>query len=485
MTDTVANPRALDISVTAVTRLTIALAAVVFLLMMVLGLLMRLAQGALLGLEPDVFYQVMTAHGVGMVGAAGLSGAAVMWFFLNRHVQTNVKIYCLFLAFFLVGVGLILGGIFLGGFGGAWTFLFPLPASSGGAWSPAAALAFIVGLLCVGAGFLLLYLDAAMAIVGRYGSLARALGWPQLFANSPERAPPPTVVASTAVLIVNTVSIVAGAAILAMSAVNLYLPPFAIDVLLAKNLIYFFGHVFMNATMYMAVIAVYEIIPAYTGHPWKATRLLLAGWTATLLLVLAVYPHHLFQDMVMPSWMLVMGQVLSFAAGIPVLVITTYGLLSYLHRSGIRWDLASALLALGIFGWAAGVVPAIIDGTISVNKVMHNTLWVPGHFHFYLLLGAVAMVLGFAVWLAQGETPSSSFLPVHKIALAAYLTGGLGLVWTFLYAGKISVPRRWAVHVAEWMPQDRLASLSAIVVVLAALTIVTVFLTRFARGAKP
>ena len=52
---------------------------------------------------------------------------------------------------------------------------------------------------------------------------------------------------------------------------------------------------------------------------------------------------------------------------------------------------------LSMFGWAAGIVPAIIDGTISVNRVMHNTMWVPGHFHFYLLLGVVPMLLGIHV----------------------------------------------------------------------------------------
>ena len=38
-----------------------------------------------------------------------------------------------------------------------------------------------------------------------------------------------------------------------------------VDALLAKNMIYFFGHVFINASIYMAVTAVYEIIPEYTG----------------------------------------------------------------------------------------------------------------------------------------------------------------------------------------------------------------------------
>jgi cytochrome c oxidase subunit I len=482
MADAVILPRETAGSAAIAVRLTMALAAIVFLLMMVLGLVLRLAQGNWLDVAPDLFYQIMTAHGIGMVGAAGLAGAAIMWFFLNRHVELRLSVYYLFLAFFLLGVLFILGGIFVGGFAGAWTFLFPLPAISGNVWNPGAALAYFFGLLCIGVSFLLLYLDAGLAIVSRYGSLARALGWSQLFTGSQQEGPPPPVVASTVVLIVNMIGIVAGATVLVISGVNLYVPALGIDALLAKNLTYFFGHVFINTTIFMAVIAVYEIVPTYTGRTWKSNKVFLAGWTATLLLVLTVYPHHLFQDMVMPAWLLVMGQVLSYLAGIPVILVTTYALLIYLHRSGICWDLASALLTLGIFGWAAGIIPAIIDGTISVNKVMHNTLWVPGHFHFYLLLGMVAMALGFSIWLAQGEKPAPSFLPVQKIAFLGYFIGGLGLVATLLYAGKISVPRRWAVHLPEWVAQDRLGSIFATVAVLATAMIVVNYLTRFARA---
>ncbi len=463
-------------------RLTIALSVVVFSLMMLLGLVMRMAQGGLVGVPPDLFYQVMTAHGTGMVGTAGLAGAAIMWFFLHRYVRPSLLVYGLFLAFFVAGVVLILGGIFIGGFAGAWTFLYPLPAHSGAVWSEGAAFSFVVGLLCVGVGFLLFYLDAARAIIERYGNLANALGWPALFGGKQDDLPPPAVVASTAVLIINTVALVAGAAILTVTAVNLYLPSFVIDALLAKNLIYFFGHVFINATIYMAVIAVYEIIPQYTGRPWKANKILLAGWTATLFMAMAVYPHHLFQDTVMPGWAMVLGQVLSFASGIPVIVITTYALLAYIYRSGMRWDLASALLTLGVFGWVGGIVPAIIDGTIVVNKVMHNTLWVPGHFHFYLLLGMVAMALGFSAWLIQGEKPSATLALSHKIVFSGFLIGGLGLVTTFLYAGKESVPRRWAVHLPEWTGQDRVGSLFALIVVIATVMIAAGYLRRCMRA---
>ena len=52
--------------------------------MMLLGLIMRLAQAQWINVQPDFFYVVMTMHGAGMVGIAGLSGAAVMWYFVGN-----------------------------------------------------------------------------------------------------------------------------------------------------------------------------------------------------------------------------------------------------------------------------------------------------------------------------------------------------------------------------------------------------------------
>src|SRR5678815_1802605 len=91
--------------------------------------------------------------------------------------------------------------------------------------------------------------------------------------------------------------------------------------------------------------------------------------------------------------MCIRDRIISYAAGFPVFLVTAYGVLTNIHRSGMRWKMPSMLAVLALFGWAAGIVPAIIDGTITVNRVMHNTQWVPGHFHFYLLLGVLPMIL--------------------------------------------------------------------------------------------
>lgn len=414
-----------------------------------------------------------------MVGTAGLSGAAIMWYFVGRYVRLSAAMYWAFIGLFLLGVVLILFSIFIGQYGGAWTFLFPLPALSGGVWEPWAAAVFIFGYVSIGVGFLLYYLAIGTPIIRKYGGLGRALGWPVGFGGAdPADAPPPTIVAASAVTIFNTIGIVVGAAVLVASLVNLLVPGFAVDALLAKNMIYFFGHVFINASIYMAVVAVYEIIPDYTGRPWKTSRLFVLSWSAILLFVMAVYPHHLLQDTVMPGWMLVMGQIVSYLSGVPLLAVTAFSLCVYLRGSKIRWDFTSALLVISVAGWSIGAVPAIIDGMIVVNKVMHNTQWVPGHFHIYLLLGEVAMSFAFMAWLVRGREAPAGMSGLDKAVLGTYVAGGAGFTLMFLISGALSVPRRWAVHVPEWLLQDRIATLFALLVVLSTVVLVV----RFAVG---
>lgn len=460
-------------------KLAIFLGAAVIALMMVFGFLMRAAQGALIEIDPVLFYQIMTAHGAGMVGAAGLTGATIMWYFTGRHVPLTQGVFTLFLGLFLLGVVLVLAGIFIGGFAGAWTFLYPLPAQSGGLWEPWAAVVFLLGYTSIGVAFLLLHLEVGRRLIAAWGGIGGALAWPLAFGGGrAEDAPPPAAVAAMAVTIFNTLGIVVGAAVLVASIVNLLFPGFAVDALLAKNMIFFFGHVFINASIYMAVIAVYEIMPEYFGKPYKTTRVLALSWSAILLFVLAVYPHHLLQDTVMPVWMLGMGQVVSYLSGIPLLAVTAFGILTYLGQTrGMRWDLPSALLVLGVAGWTAGAVPAILDAMLVVNKVMHNTQWVPGHFHTYLILGEVAMVFGFMAWLARVED-APRFGGLAKLAFWLYALGGAAFVAMFLISGALSVPRRWAVHAPEWMVQDRIATLAAGLVILAVL----IFLVSYVAG---
>ena len=134
----------------------------------------------------------------------------------------------------------------------------------------------------------------------------------------------------------------------------------------------------------------------------------------------------------------------------------------------------------GLFGWAAGVIPAIVDGVVRVNLVMHNTQWVPGHFHFYLLLGLVPLILGTLFYACTRSDWKESGL--DRLAFWTYGVAGALFCFVFLAGGWQGVPRRFAVHDAAWIGFAQIGTIAAVLVLLAAMTLGIRLLARLPRA---
>jgi len=440
-----------DVYRTRLTRVTLVwvlTALVLFPVLAILGLLMRTQQGGYLqAVPPEVFYAIMTLHGLGMVGLWFVAGMAVISVLLATYVKPTTAVSWVAYGATITGVVLLLAATLIGRLGVGWYFLYPLPFHSGGTWPAWATASLFLALAIMGVGWTLWAGDLLFAIARKY-RLSQALGWHYL---SRSTAPdvPPIIIISTVSLIGVLAGLVAAVVILVLVAVEQLGGGFTNDALLIKNLTFYFGHMVVNITMYFGVAMVYEVLPAYTGRPWKTNTLVVLAWNLVLFLVMFAYLHHLYMDFAQPRWLQVTGQLSSYLISVPAAVVTIFSTLVLIYGSTMRWRLPSLMLFLGVMGWAIGGVAAVIDSTVAVNTQFHNTLWVPAHFHTYFVMGVVLMILGTVFHLVTEVSKVPESLALTKTIVGTVGLGGYGFLLMFYLAGVAGVPRRYATYPAE------------------------------------
>ncbi len=415
------------------------------LLMGVLGLVMRLTQATVIGLSPAWFYRLLTLHGAGMITGVLLVMMGALWYVL--HPAVPLRVGRMLAAYSLVVAGALcaLVATLVGGFGAGWTFLPPLPFYPAGQWSTWSESVFFVGNLLVGAGFTVYCFDVLEQTTGRYGGLARTLGWGFLRGRE-ETAPPPQAIAATVVAIDGLLSMAAGTAIVVGLLGRTYDHTVGVDALVAKNLVYFFGHSIANLVIYLAAGAIYVLIPRYAGRPYETSKVFVAGWAGSLVFIATAYSHHLYMDFVQPTWAQVISEVASYGALVPVAVVTIYSMAMLVWGSRYRWTLASLLLYVGLAGWAIGGIGAVIDSLIPINFRFHNTDWVVAHFHTYLILCVVVWCFAFLAHLLERDADRTVPVAGRVWTVGLILVGGYGLTGTWFLAGVLGVPRRYAIQ---------------------------------------
>lgn len=420
-----------------------------FPILALLGGIMRTAQANLVtSLPADRFYSFLTLHGVGMVGTWFVAAMAGAVFCLRRYVAVSVRVN--WIAFFgtVLGVVLLLACTLIGKYGAGWYFLYPLPFKAMGAWQGWATAMFFSTLAVLGVSWTLWSLDLVRAIAMKY-SLPSALGWNCIRGKKDAQEVPPVVLISLVATLSNLVGLVTAVVLLVLLAIEHLGAGTPNDALLLKNLTFLFGHLLVNITLYFGVAMVYELLPTYSGRPWKTSKLIAIAWNVVLLLVIFAYFHHLYMDFVQLRWMQMVGQISSYMSAIPAAVMSIFGAMANVYRSRMRWTMASSLLFLGMLGWVIGGIGAVIDSTVAVNLLFHNTLWVPAHFHTYFLMGLTLMVLGGCFHIAEALSGELEKKWLTKLTLVLMCVGGYGFLLMFYISGADSVPRRYASYAPD------------------------------------
>jgi cytochrome c oxidase subunit 1 len=468
-----------------------------------LGMLLRESQADLVRIKPGVFYAMMTAHGLGAFVAWAAFAVMGISFWVLHEVGFPMRPLGFALArtawwTMVIGVvGIVITTLIMG-FGASWVFLYPLPFQSAGEWSDTAAGIFSASVLLTGVSIITWCLAILNTVLGPGlgapdgasfpNRLGAALGfghiWPNHFRTS--RPLPYAVIPLTVIgvdMIIATLPLAALLVVMILQAID---PSVTINDQLAKNLLWFFGHPVVYLLLFPSVSVFYLLVPRFAKKELVAGRVVAFTWMLAVVVNVIIWAHHIYLDYPKGSIQSALNtsmQPLTFAITLPS-AISLYSLSATIWRSDFQWTPAAKFLAAAMVSWLVAGLQGVINATIVFDAVVHNTMWIVGHFHNMALLniGLVifASVYAFVPRLTGREWYSESLANSH---LWLTVIGGYGMVLPMLVQGLQGAPRRYAVLPEQY---DGLTQLTVPFVIMRALgqVVFAYNLIQTMRGAK-
>lgn len=416
---------------------------VLFPFLIFLGFLMRVGQAEMKKLFLSDFYSLMTLHGLGMTALMFSFAFAIIWYLISsRYARLNIRIgYVVYFTFLIAIAGLTIG-ILVGKFGAGWFLLYPLPFRSGTwlSWSTGVS---IISLIILGIAWLIGIAHLLYCLSKEFGGFSNLLGWQYLRKKEVKKELPTMVLVTTISLVPAILAFVIGAVMLAMYLLQFIQPSLKFDPLLLQNITLFFGHTFVSVTLFCGVAWIYEILPEFTGREWKVDKVLIYFWNATFLVILIAWVQNLYMDFLDPVSRQFSGQIINFLSAIPASIITIYGVILQFYHSKIKWNIIPLMFLCGIAGWAIAGFAATVESTVSVYKVLHNTMFVPGHLHTNMLMGVTLFIFGFLFYLFF-ENGKQQAGKLAKAGFWLFVAAGYGFVLMFFLEGISGIPRRYA-----------------------------------------
>ncbi len=130
------------------------------------------------------------------------------------------------------------------------------------------------------------------------------------------------------------------------------------------------------------------------------------------------------------------------------------GRISWVRK--LPWDnpSVSAQLLAGILFFFGGI-GGIANASYNLNLVIHNTSWVPGHFHLTVATAVTLSFMGISYWLVPSLTGRALWRP--KLAVFQTWTWFVGMI-IFSNAmhvlGLLGAPRRTPLGQAPYVPEE-------------------------------
>jgi len=446
-----------------------------------IGLLMKLeliAPGPTI-MQPQTYNALFTLHGVIMIFLFIIPGLAAPFgnFFLPILIGAKdvafPRVNLLSWWFFISGGVLAIVSLFTGGgpIDTGWTFYVPYSIRTGANVSLAVFGVFLIGCssILTGVNFLttihrlrapgMTWFRLPLFIWSLY-----ATAWIQLLATP--------IIGITLLLII----------LERFFGIGFFDPTKGGDPILFQHLFWIYSHpaVYIMILPAMGVIA--EILPVFARRTVFGYKAIAFSSLAIAFVGSLVWGHHMFVTGMSDRAGMIFS-LITFLVAIPS-GIKVFNWVATLYKGSI--DLNPALLfALSfIFLFSLGGLSGLVQNTLAVNLLVHDTYWIVGHFHYVMFGGA-----GFAFFAALHYWLPKMFGRMYnkKIATIAWMIIFIGfniLYFPMFILGVRGMPRRYYDYLPEFHTEHLISTIGSWILISGLILMFSNLINALFKGEK-
>lgn len=240
------------------------------------------------------------------------------------------------------------------------------------------------------------------------------------------------------------------------------------DPQVARIMFWFFGHPLVYFWLLPAYTAWYTMMPKQNGVRLFSDGLGRVAFLMIMLFSIPIGVHHLFTDPGVSEVAKLFHALLTFVVALPSL-LTAFNIAATLEWAGrkrgatglVGWvfkqqwgNPVMAGMITGMLIFIIGGLTGIMNASFTLNLALHNTTWVPGHFHTTLAGGVFLTYMGIFYWLMPFLSGRKLFAP--RLATAQVYLWFIGMLTFGLAMGRAGIegaPRRTDAGAAAYISE--------------------------------